>query len=109
MRKIISFIFLLFFVFSSQLIADEITILEEIPSPPNTLDSGYFDEPEITIRQDGTDTLEEHRINGKLYLVKVTSENFPAYYLVRELEGGDWLRMDDNKPLVVPQWVVVSF
>jgi|TARA_B110000438_G_C15592492_1_gene554494 hypothetical protein len=108
-NKITSFIFLLFIVFSAQLVAEEITILEEIPSPPNTLDSGYLGEPEITIRQDGTDTLEEHRINGKLYLVKITPENFPAYYLVRELEGGDWLRMDDNKPLVVPQWVVASF
>ena len=28
-------------------------VLEVVPSPPNTLDSGYEYEPEITIRKEG--------------------------------------------------------
>jgi hypothetical protein len=28
---------------------------------------------------------------------------------VRETEGGDWIRQDDLKPLVVPQWVIYSW
>ena len=83
--------------------------LEEVPSPPNTLDSGYEYEPEIKIRKEGTKRIEEHRVNGYLYYIKVTPEGFPPYYLVRETEGGDWIRQDDLKPLVVPQWVIYSW
>ncbi len=33
--------------------------------------------------------IEEHRINGNLYYIKVSPEGLPPYYLVRETEGGD--------------------
>jgi hypothetical protein len=89
--------------------AEKTIILEEIQSPPNTLDSIYQYEPEITIRRAGTEIIEEHSINGQLYMLKITSENYPTYYLVRQSEGGQWMQMDNNKPLVVPQWVIFSF
>ncbi len=111
MQKFFYLFFIVIFVnISSALFAEETEILEEIVyAPPNTLDSDYIGEPEITIRKEGANTVEEHRINGNLYMIKVTPKNFPPYYLVRESQGGDWLRMDDNKPLVVPQWVILSF
>ena len=89
--------------------AEKTQVLEEVPSPPNTLESGYEYEPEITIRKEGTKRIEEHRINGNLYYIKVSPEGLPPYYLVRETEGGDWIRQDDLKPLVVPQWVLFSW
>ncbi|MBT6356079.1 DUF2782 domain-containing protein [Methylophilaceae bacterium] len=95
--------------FSAITNAEKTVVLEEVPSPPNTLESGYEYEPEITIRKEGTKRIEEHRINGNLYYIKVTPEGFPPYYLVRETEGGDWIRQDDLKPLVVPQWVLFSW
>src|SRR6056300_312049 len=87
--------------FSAITNAEKTVVLEEVPSPPNTLESGYEYEPEINIRKEGTKRIEEHRINGNLYYIKVTPEGFPPYYPVRETEGGDWIRQDDLKPLVV--------
>tara|TARA_B100000768_G_scaffold152818_1_gene148695 strand:+ start:383 stop:718 length:336 start_codon:yes stop_codon:yes gene_type:complete len=101
---ILSYIF-----FSATAYAEKTEVLEEVPFPPNTLDSGYEYEPEITIRKEGTKRIEEHRVNGNLYYIKVTPEGFPSYYLVRETEGGDWIRQYDLKPLVVPQWVIYSW
>ena len=34
--------------------AEKTQVLEEVPSPPNTLESGYEYEPEITIRKEGS-------------------------------------------------------
>tara|TARA_Y100000385_G_scaffold4083_1_gene4459 strand:- start:790 stop:1125 length:336 start_codon:yes stop_codon:yes gene_type:complete len=98
-----------YILFSATAYAEKTEVLEEVPSPPNTLDSGYEYEPEITIRKEGTKRIEEHRVNGNLYYIKVTPEGFPPHYLVRQTEGGDWIRQDDLKPLVVPQWVIFSW
>ena len=111
MNKIFTSLILMlgYIFFSATAYAEKTEVLEEVPSPPNTLDSGYEYEPEITIRKEGTKRIEEHRVNGNLYYIKVTPEGFPPYYLVRETEGGDWIRHDDLKPLVVPQWVIYSW
>ena len=111
MNKIFTSLVLMlgYIFFSATAYAEKTEVLEEVPSPPNTLDSGYEYEPEITIRKEGTKRIEEHRVNGILYYIKVTPEGFPPYYLVRETEGGDWIRQDDLKPLVVPQWVIYSW
>ena len=95
-------------VISTSVNAEKKIFLDEIQSPPNTLDFNY-DLPEITIRKRGTEIIEEYSINGQLYMLRITSENYPTYYLVRGSEGGQWMQMDDNKPLVVPQWVIFSF
>ena len=111
MNKIFTSLILIlsFILISAKTYAEKTEVLEEVPSPPNTLDSGYEYEPEITIRKEGTKRIEEHRINGNLYDIKVTPEGFPPYYLVRETEGGDWIREDDLIPLGVPHWVIYSW
>ena len=111
MNKIFTSLILMlgYIFFSATACAEKTEVLEDVPSPPNTLDSGYEYEPEITIRKEGTKRIEEHRVNGNLYYIKVTQEGFPPYYLVRETEGVDWIRQDDLKPLVVPQWVIYSW
>lgn len=38
--------------------------------------------PVVTVRQQGTDTVEEYRKHGKLYFVRVLSSNGPARYYV---------------------------
>ena len=44
--------------FSAITNAEKTVVLEEVPSPPNTLESGYEYEPEITIRKEGTKRIE---------------------------------------------------
>jgi hypothetical protein len=91
--------------------AEETTILDEITPPPSSYESDYTDEPEITITKDGASTIAEYRINGQLYMLKVTPDgNFPPYYLYKETLGGIWQRVDGiQEPLIVPQWVVLEF
>ena len=91
--------------------AEETQILDEITSAPSSFESDYTDEPEITITKDGASTIEEYRINGQLYMLKVTPDgDFPPYYLYKENLGGIWHRVNGiDEPLIVPQWVVLEF
>ena len=45
-------------------------------------------EPEVTIRQEGDRTVEEYRVNGFLYAIKVTPKTGAPYYLVAVDEDG---------------------
>jgi len=55
---------------------------EEAPIPPKRQDSGSRAAPTVTIttEEDGQIT-EEYRLNGSVYMVKVTPKNGIAYYL----------------------------
>jgi hypothetical protein len=85
--------------------------LEEAQSPPNTLDSADDSalEPQITIRKKGKETVEEYRINGELYMMKITPEHGVAYYMHKEDQSGGWLNDGPNPPLSVPKWVIFRF
>ncbi len=48
-----------------------------IPRPP----TGEV-EPEITIREDGENVIEEYRVGGQLYMVRIIPTNGPPYYLI---------------------------
>jgi hypothetical protein len=69
-------------------------------------------EPEVTIREGGEgQTIQEYRIRGKLYMVKITPKNAPSYYLVDQ--DGDGL-FEDRVPggttrISVPQWVIAEW
>jgi hypothetical protein len=91
--------------------AEETQILDEIIPSSSSFESNYTDEPEITITKDGASTIEEYRINGQLYMLKVTPDgDFPPYYLYKENLGGIWHRVNGiDEPLIVPQWVVLEF
>jgi hypothetical protein len=87
--------------------------LEDVPPPPNTLESPSTDgsvlEPQITIRKKGTETVEEYRINGELYMMKITPAHGVAYYMHKEDQNGGWLNDGPNPPLSVPKWVIFKF
>jgi Protein of unknown function (DUF2782) len=68
-------------------------------------------EPDVTIVQKKDATIEEYRLNGRLYMVKVVPVIGKPYYLVDK--DGDGLmesKMSNlyNDP-VVPQWVIFSW
>jgi hypothetical protein len=85
--------------------------LEPLPDvPPPPVGSTVEDEPEITIVKKNGQTVEEYRLNGELYMMKITPDHGVPYYLQRADEGGSWTRFDGpNAPLIVPKWVLFRF
>ncbi len=83
--------------------------LEEVPPPPKVTDGEVMDEPQITIRKKGKDTIEEYRINGELYMMKVTPEGGVPYYLNKQDQDGGWVNVGPNKPMVIPKWIIFRF
>jgi hypothetical protein len=83
---------------------------EEPPPPPPASETGEPIEPEITIKPGREGTITEYRVQGQLYMIKVTPANpaFPPYYLVDE--DGDGV-LDVSRPALqhnfyVPAWVI---
>ena len=88
--------------------------LEDIPEPPtlpDPVESGEPIEPQVTIIQRDDATIEEYRVNGVLYMVKVTPVAGPAYYLVdRDGDGQLESRVNDvTRDIPVPQWLIFSW
>jgi hypothetical protein len=55
--------------------------------------------------------MEEYRMNGKLYMVKVTPAHGVPYYLIDQRGDGSWVRNDaiGGERLSVPMWVIKTF
>lgn len=82
--------------------------LPYIPPPPGMPDADL--EPQITIIQKGEDKVEEFRIRGQLYLIKVTPPHGRPYYLVDTRGDGFMRRYDDLSPnFMVPMWLILQF
>jgi len=88
--------------------------LEAVPAPPDIpepMESGQPIEPEVTIIHKEKETIEEYRINGLLYMVKITPVVGKPYYLIdRDGDG----RLESRRTGIyddglVPQWVLFSW
>lgn len=67
-------------------------------------------EPQVTIVQRGKEKVEEYRINGRLYMVKVTPPHGVPYYLIDYRGDGKFSRQDHlDSGVRVPMWVIFSF
>jgi hypothetical protein len=84
-------------------------IPEPPPPPPGMADPSM--EPQVTIIKRGEDKVEEFRVRGKLYMIRVTPPHGKPYYLVDRQGNGAWARQDalDSGSLAVPQWVIGTF
>lgn len=82
--------------------------LEEIP-PPTISNDADPDEPEVTIIKKETETIEEYRINGELYMMKITPANGVPYYLHKEDQAGEWINSGPMPPLSIPKWTIFRF
>jgi len=72
---------------------------EEAPSP----------EPDVTIRSDGDNFIQEYKANGFVYAVKITPKYGKPYYLVRaDGTSGQFIR-SDQPDMLIPQWVLFSW
>ncbi len=68
-------------------------------------------EPEITIIRRGRETIEEYRINGRLYMIKITPRKGIPYFLVDADGDGDFeVRQNElDEELRIPQWVILRW
>lgn len=87
---------------------------EAVPPPPDIpepIRSGESIEPEVTIIQKNDSTVEEYRMNGNLYMVKITPAVGAPYYLM-DRDGDGMMEFRTSKlgnDMVVPQWVLFEW
>ena len=87
--------------------------LEPVPEPPqlpDPLETGENIEPEVTIIRKEDSVIEEYRINGQLYMVKVTPSFGPVYY-IKDIDGDGKMeptRYELEDPSV-PNWVLFTW
>lgn len=80
------------------------------PVPDGAPAAGGLDEPQITIRNKGRERIEEYRMKGKLYMIRVTPPKGKPYYLVDQMGRGEFTRHESPAaPIAVPQWVIHTF
>lgn len=65
-------------------------------------------EPDVTIRQEGDRTVEEYRVNGFLYAVKITPKTGKPYFLVRADGDSNFIRAD-QPDMLIPAWEIFSW
>ncbi|MDZ7751979.1 MAG: DUF2782 domain-containing protein [Gammaproteobacteria bacterium] len=80
----------------------------EAPPPPPKVQSGEALEPEVTIIRRETQTIEEYRVNGQLYMIRVKPDIGPTYYLVdADGDGNLETRRHELDPgFRIPGWVL---
>jgi hypothetical protein len=100
------------------LFAAQATLAErqaDIPPPPPPSGSGDQSgqeeiEPEVVIIQREDKTIEEYRVNGQLYMIKVIPKNAPPYFLLDNDGDGTMesrLASSDLEPdIMIPRWVL---
>jgi hypothetical protein len=83
--------------------------LEPLPPPP-AMDSSANDEPEVTITKKTDQTVEEYRVGGRLYMIKITPKIGKPYYLVDDRGDGKFSRQESlDSGLRPPRWVIHRF
>ena len=85
--------------------------IPEPPPPPAGLELDPALEPQVTILKRGTDTVEEYRVGGKLYMIKVTPAHGVPYYMVDRDGYGSFTRDDTyiGNGVRPPMWVIFSW
>jgi len=84
----------------------------DAPPPPASLSDQEGQEeiePEVVIIQRKDKTIEEYRVNGRLYMIKVTPKNAPPYFLLdKDGDGTMESRRSANlePDIMIPNWVL---
>ncbi len=83
----------------------------EPPQIPEAVQSGEALGPEVTIIERKEETVREYRLNGQLYMVKITPSKGKPYYMVDTDGDGtlDTRQTDAKTDPSVPQWVLFSW
>lgn len=88
--------------------------LEPLPPPP-AFDAApdaasADDETPVTIIKQTEQTVEEFRVGGKLYMIKVTPKVGAPYYLVDDRGDGKFVRQESlDSGFRPPRWIIHKF
>lgn len=83
---------------------------EEKSSLPPELELDPSLEPEITIREGKDEMIEEYRVNGELYMIKITPRIGKPYYLVNRRRATGMTHPGDmGSGISVPMWEIYRF
>jgi hypothetical protein len=68
-------------------------------------------EPEVTIIRRRDAVIEEYRLNGRLYRIRVIPRWGPSYYLIPTNEAGVWRTEVEGElaPVTPAQWLLFSW
>jgi hypothetical protein len=91
--------------------AQEAPVREDVPIPEKVQPPPESDEPPtVSIRTgENGDVIEEYRMNGQLYMVKVTPQRGKPYYLY-DTDGNGKLNRDEGGPRVSPvYWTIYEW
>jgi hypothetical protein len=68
-------------------------------------------EPQTTERMEGDTRIQEYRLNGKLYMQRVTPAHGKTYVLMDNKGDGTFTRLEQtlDQQVRVPQWVLWEF
>jgi hypothetical protein len=78
--------------------------------PPPALNAVPDEEPQVTIIKKADQTVEEYRINGRLYMIKIIPKKGVPYYLVDDQGDGKFSRQEGlDTGLRPPRWVIHTF
>jgi len=96
---------------SEDLPPPEVEAVPEVPEPPLPVQSGEALEPDITIIRRGEDIVQEYRVNGQLYMIKVVPKHGRPYYLIDSDHDGtlDVRRSDIEEGIRIHQWKIFSW
>jgi hypothetical protein len=84
--------------------------LEPLPPPPQVDSTSPDQAPEVTITKKTDQTVEEYRVGGRLYMIKITPKVGKPYYLVDDLGDGKFARQESmDTGLRPPRWVIHRF
>jgi hypothetical protein len=87
--------------------------LQPVPEPPPPPPGYELDpalEPQVTILKRGTDTVEEYRIGGKLYMIRIIPAVGKPYYMIDHRGDGRFSRQDSlDTGVRPPMWVIHQF
>ena len=79
--------------------------------PPPALDTNEaVDEPQVTITKQTEQTVEEFRVAGRLYMIKITPKVGKPYYLVDDVGDGKFTRHEGlDSGVRPPRWIILHF
>lgn len=75
----------------------------QTPQPEPQIGFDSTTAPDVILREEEDRTIEEYRVNGILYAVKVTPKNGKPYFLVRA-DGQDNFVHAEKPSLRIPSW-----
>lgn len=67
-------------------------------------------EAKVTTVKKGADKVDEYRMNGKLFKMRITPAKGPSYFLVDPKGDGNFIRADGpEQKIATPTWVLLEW